>query len=60
MQTIIVTVEINVPDTATEQDIKDFVDVEYGYCNSMKNDNPCGRGAAEVISAEWDFDRWPQ
>ncbi len=30
MKTITVTVEIDVPDNATDNDIADFVDVEYG------------------------------
>lgn len=32
MKTITVTVEIDVPDNATDNDIADFVDVEYGEC----------------------------
>lgn len=53
MKTIIVTVEIGVPDEAGDKDITDFVDVEYGQCNGMKLDNPCRGNATEVISAEW-------
>jgi hypothetical protein len=50
MRTITVTVEIDVPDSATAQDITDFVDVEYGQCNGMKMDNPCRGDAVEVRS----------
>lgn len=32
MKTITVTVEIDVPDNAMDNDIADFVDVEYGEC----------------------------
>jgi len=53
VKTIIVTVEIDVPDGASDKDITDFVDVEYGQCNGMKADNPCRGNATEVISAEW-------
>ena len=31
-KSIIVTIEIDVPDEATDRDITDFVDVEYGQC----------------------------
>lgn len=41
MKVVTVTVEIEVPDTATNQDIREYVDVEYGQCNGMKADNPC-------------------
>lgn len=56
MQTIIVTVEIEVPDEATGKDISDFVDVEYGHCGSMKMDNPCRGDAVEVINAKWEWE----
>lgn len=41
MKIVTVTVEIEVPDNATNQDIREYVDVEYGQCNGMKADNPC-------------------
>lgn len=53
MKTIIVTVEIDVPDNATDKDITDFVDVEYGQVNGMKLDNPCRGDACEIIHAQW-------
>ena len=53
MKTIIVTVEIEIPDHATDQDITDFVDVEYGHCGGMKLDNPCRGDNAEIFSAKW-------
>lgn len=53
MAVVKVTVEIEVPDSATEQDITDYVDVEYGECNSMHPHNPCIRGS-EVLSASWE------
>ncbi|EKR4920308.1 TPA: hypothetical protein ACQ8UR_003906 [Escherichia coli] len=55
MKTIIVKLEVEVPDEATEKDITDFVDVEYGECGSMKLDNPCQGGATEVVWHEWKF-----
>ncbi len=53
MKTILVMVEIEVPEEATEKDIKDFVDVEYGHVNSMKSDNPCRGDAAEILGVSW-------
>lgn len=41
MKTIVVTLEIDVPEHATDEDITDWVDVEYGECYEMKWDNPC-------------------
>lgn len=58
MKTIIITVEIDVPDSATDQDITDFVDVEYGQCSGMKLDNPCRGDAVEVIEAKWEVSKW--
>lgn len=52
MQTIIVTMEVNVPDNATKQDITDWVDVNFGERNSMKRDNPCINDY-EVEHVEW-------
>ena len=40
MKEIKVTLIIEVPNEATDQDITDFVDVEYAGCNGMKLDNP--------------------
>ena len=54
-QTITVTIEIEVPDIATEKDISDWVDVEYGECNSMSLDNPCQYNS-EIISAIWEYE----
>lgn len=56
MKSIIVTVEIDVPDEATDKDITDFVDVEYGQCNGMKMDNPCRGDAVEIFRATWKKD----
>lgn len=54
-KTIKVTLEINVPDSATDKDIQDWVHVELEGVNSMKNDNPCIEGA-EVIDSQWEYD----
>ncbi len=43
---------INVPDEASDKDIKDWIDVELCGWNSMKCDNPCIDGA-EVVDFEW-------
>lgn len=56
MKTIIVTVELEVPDAATDKDITDFLDVEYGHVNGMKLDNPCRGDASEIIHAEWKYE----
>ncbi len=53
MKPIEITVVLFVPESATDKDINDFVDVEYGGCNSMKMDNPCRGDATEVIEAKW-------
>ncbi|MCR0998674.1 hypothetical protein [Serratia rubidaea] len=53
MQTIKVMIEIEVPAAATKEDIDQWVDVEYGECNSMKPDNPCATGYS-VLNAEWE------
>lgn len=52
MAYIKVTLEIEVPDSATSQDITEWVDVQYGECNSMKPDNPC-KDDYEVIVRRW-------
>lgn len=54
-QTIIVTLEIEVPAEATQKDINDYVDVELAGVNSMKLDNPCD-GNAEVVSHQWKYE----
>ncbi len=54
MKTITVTVEIDVPDNATDNDIADFVDVEYGECGKMALDNPCRTGGTEILDARWE------
>lgn len=50
-----VTVEVEVPSTATDKDISDWVDVEFGECNGMKSDNPCMNNY-EVNRASWEDD----
>ena len=50
---ITVTLEIEVPDDATDQDIKEWVDVELCSWNSMKVSNPCIDGA-EVCDCHWE------
>ena len=54
MKTITVTVEIDVPDNATDNDIADFVDVEYGECGKMALDNPCRTDGAEILDVRWE------
>lgn len=56
MKTITITVTVDVPDEATDQDIQDFVDVDYGECNSMSMDNPC-RNSADVVGATWGYEK---
>ncbi|HBW4778373.1 TPA: hypothetical protein ME571_004250 [Klebsiella pneumoniae] len=60
MKTIIVTLEIDVPDNATDNDISDWVDVEYGQCGSRKFDNPCLENygnATELLDHSWKYER---
>lgn len=57
MKTIIITVEMDVPDHATDADISDFVDVEYGHVNSMKNDNPCLDDEIKIHEAAWKYEK---
>ncbi|WP_199781600.1 hypothetical protein [Cronobacter sakazakii] len=52
MKTIRVTIEVDVPDAATEKDINDWVDVQYGEFNGMNSDNPCIDNY-EVQDVEW-------
>ncbi|WP_176110247.1 hypothetical protein [Izhakiella australiensis] len=56
MKTIVITLEIDVPEYATDKDISDWVDVEYGQCNGMKLDNPCRGGATEIVNHTWKFE----
>jgi len=59
VKTIIVTLEIDVPDNATDKDISDWVDVEYGQCGSRKLDNPCmanGGDATELFRHYWKYE----
>ncbi|GKV88166.1 hypothetical protein [Pectobacterium carotovorum] len=50
-KTIVISVELEVPAGATQEDIQDFIDVEYGECNGMKPDNPCKR--YEILEYNW-------
>lgn len=56
MKNIIVTVELEVQDNATDKDITDFVDVEFGQCGGMRLDNPYRGDAYEIIHAEWKYE----
>ncbi|WP_338734752.1 hypothetical protein V8954_23625 [Klebsiella michiganensis] len=59
MKTIIVTLEIDVPDNASDKDISDWVDVEYGQCGSRKLDNPCMANcgdATELFRHSWKYE----
>lgn len=49
-----VTLDIEVPDNATEQDITEWVDVTLCGWNSMKQENPCLRDS-EVIDGDWEY-----
>lgn len=52
MKLITVTVEIEVPDDATDEEISQWVDVEFGECNSMATDNPI-IDSYEIIDHRW-------
>lgn len=52
MKTVIVTLEVDVPDEATADDISDFIDVEYAQCGSRRTDNPC-IDVSEVVFHSW-------
>jgi len=52
MKYITVIVEVEVPDNATDEDITQWVDVEFGECNSMASDNPIIDNY-EIFSARW-------
>lgn len=49
---ITVTLEVEIPASATQEDISDFVDVEFAQCGGMKLDNSC-RDSFEIISHSW-------
>ncbi len=49
-----ITLFAEVPDDASDQDITDWVDVEFQGCNSMKTDNPCI--GSEVFDNKWEWD----
>lgn len=57
MKEIKVTLIIEVPVEATDQDITDFVDVTYAGCNGMRLDNPVRlhdhKEGVDVIDHEW-------
>lgn len=40
---------IEVPESAADQDIKDYIDVEFGGFNSYKQDNPCAVKGVDVL-----------
>ena len=54
MKTIKIVLEMDVPDNATDDDINDYVDVEFCRVNSMKQDNPC-IDEADVVDGEWEW-----
>jgi len=47
------TLDVEVPDEATEKDIQDYLDVAFCGWNSMKTDNPC-KDETEVIDMHWE------
>lgn len=52
MKFITVRVEVEVPGDASDEEISQWVDVEFGECNSMDSDNPIIDNY-EVFSARW-------
>jgi len=50
---IVVTIEVEVPDEATDEQIHDFVCAQFGECGGMKLDNPC-RINYDVIDTHWE------
>lgn len=52
MKYITVIVEVEVPDSASDEEISQWVDVEFGECNSMASDNPIIDNY-EIFSARW-------
>ena len=57
MKTVLITLEMEVPDEATDQDITDYIDVEFCWINSMKIDNPC-KDKAEVTAMLWEHEQY--
>lgn len=55
MKFITVNVEVEVPDDATDEEITQWVDVEFGECNSMASDNPIIDNY-DILSARWSHD----
>lgn len=47
-----VTLVIEIPDDVDDEDIRDFVDVTFGECNSMRKENPLPN-SYEVIEHYW-------
>ncbi|HGY4723308.1 TPA: hypothetical protein ACNV1G_004557 [Citrobacter amalonaticus] len=52
MKTVVVTLEIDVPDEATSKDISEYIDVEYAQCGSRRTDNPC-IDKSELVYHTW-------
>jgi hypothetical protein len=50
---ITVTLSVEVPDNATEQDITEWVNVELSSFGEMKQGNPCIDNA-EVVANQWE------
>lgn len=44
-----ITVCVEVPESATEQEVKDYFDVEIAGYNSYKKDNPCAVEGVEFV-----------
>lgn len=47
-----VTLVIEIPDSVDDQDVTDYVDVEYAHCNGMAPDNPL-IDKCEVVEHYW-------
>lgn len=54
LRQIKVTLIIELPSNIKANDIKQWVDVNYGECSSMKSDNPC-KETYEVIEHDWEY-----
>lgn len=52
-RTILITLVAIVPESASDKDINDYIDVELAGVNSMACDNPL-IDAFEVIDREWE------
>lgn len=52
MKFITIVVEAEVPEHASSDEISQWVDVEFGECNSMAVDNPIIDNY-EILSAKW-------